>query len=775
MSTDSIATRFGSGQAVRRLEDDALLRGKGKFTDDVIPEGQVCIQFLRSPYPHARIVSVNTAPARGLTGVIAVYSGADLVKAGVQPLPGVAGFPRPDGSPAVTPRRHPLAPDVARFVGDPIVAVVAQTREQARDALEAIVVDYEELPSVIDSAAALALGAPLVMPEIGDNVSAELRHGDAAATDQAFSRARHTASISIVNQRLAASPIEPRTVLAAFQPADGRLTVRLSSQMPTGARDTLGTVLGMGKDKIRVLVGDVGGGFGMKTGLYPEDAVVAYAARDLKMPVKWVADRSEELLSSVHGRDVCSDAELALDADGRILGLRIRSLANVGAYASGVGVAIQLLIGPWVTTSVYDITTIDLKLTAVMTNTATTGAYRGAGRPEAIYLIERLMDEAARVTGLSRTQIRRRNMIRPEQMPYRNPMAQTYDSGKFESVMNQGLALADWDGFEKRLAQSQSRGRWRGIGIATFLEWTGGNVFEERVTVRVAADGFIEIVSATQAMGQGIVTSYAQLAVDIFGVPIEKIRIVQGDTDLANGFGSAGSRSLFTGGSSVQVASQRTIEKAKPLAAEELEVSESDIEYQEGVFRVVGTDREVGLFELAARQPDTAIYVDSTSTVGGPTWPNGCHICEAEVDPLTGEVAVVSYASANDVGHVVNPMIVTGQLEGGAAQGIGQALCEQVVYDPESAQLVTGSFMDYAIPRADIVGPIATVLDQSTPCLLNPLGVKGVGELGTIGATPAVVSAVIDALSRAGHGEAARKLQMPLTGARVWGALNASA
>ena len=775
MTTDSIATRFGSGQAVRRLEDDALLSGKGKFTDDVRPQGQLVIQFLRSPYPHARIVSMDTSRARAMPGVAAVYGGADLVKAGVQPLPGVAGFPRPDGSPAVSPARHPLSPDVARFVGDPIAAVVAQTREQARDAIESIDIDFEELAMVTDAHAAMAPGAPVLMPEVGDNVSAEMRHGDAAATDKAFAGAAHVARIGIVNQRLAASPIEPRTILAGFDPADGRLTVRLSSQMPTGARDTLSAVLGLPQEKIRVLVGDVGGGFGMKTGIYPEDAVVAFAARDLKKPVKWVADRSEELLSSAHGRDVSSEAELALDANGRILGLRVRSLANVGAYASGVGVAIQLLIGPWVTTSVYDIASIDLKFTAVMTNTAPTGAYRGAGRPEAIYLIERLMDEAARVTGIARTELRRRNMIRPEQMPYQNPMAQTYDSGKFESVMNQGLELADWGGFDKRLAQSRARNRLRGIGIATFLEWTGGNVFEERVTVRVAADGFIEIVSATQAMGQGIATSYAQLAVDVFGVPIEKIRIVQGDTDLANGFGSAGSRSLFTGGSSVRIASQRTIEKAKALAAEELEVGEPDVEYREGVFKVVGTDREVGLFDLASKQPDTSIYVDSTSTVGGPTWPNGCHICEVEIDPPTGKVEVVNYASANDVGHVVNPMIVTGQLEGGAVQGIGQALCEHVVYDAQSGQLVTGSLMDYAMPRADIVGPIATVLDQSTPCLLNPLGVKGVGELGTIGATPAVVSAVIDALDRAGRGDAARTLQMPVTDAKVWRALHGAA
>ncbi|MGE3928052.1 MAG: xanthine dehydrogenase family protein molybdopterin-binding subunit [Lautropia sp.] len=770
MSTNTLAARFGSGQAVRRIEDEGLLTGRGRFTDDVVPDGQLVLQFLRSPYPHARIVSIDTAAARAGDGVVAVYTGADLAAAGVKPLPGVAGFVRPDGSAPASPPRLAMTTDIVRYVGDPLAAVVAISREAARDAIEAIAVEYEELPAVVDPRAAIAAGAPLLVPAAGDNVCAELRHGDAAAVDAAFGRASHVARIAIVNQRLAPASLEPRSVLAYLD--DGRLTVRLSNQMPTGIRDTLATVFGLDKEAIRVVVGDVGGGFGMKTGLYPEDAVVAHAARTLGRPVKWVADRGEELQSAVHGRDVLSDAELALDGDGRILALRVRSLANVGAYATGVGVAIQLLIGPWVSTSIYDIQRIDLKFTAILTNTAPTGAYRGAGRPEAIYLIERLMDEAARVTGLPRPEIRRRNMIRPEQLPYKNPMAQTYDSGKFEQVMEQGLALGDWNGFPARLAETARRGRLRGLGIATFLEWTGGNVFEERVGVTVAADGFIEIASATQAMGQGIATTLAQLAVDVFGVPIERIRIVIGDTDRATGFGSAGSRSLFTGGSAVQVASQRTVEQAKLLAADELEVAAGDIEYRDGEFRIVGTDRAIGLFELAGKQPEAAIRLDSTSSVGGPTWPNGCHLCEVEIDPETGRIEVVSYASANDVGRVVNPLIVTGQLEGGAVQGIGQALCEAIEYDPASAQLVTGSFMDYAMPRADIVGPIATVLDQSSPCLLNPLGVKGVGELGTIGATPAVVSAVIDALTRAGHGEEARRLQMPITAPKVWAALH---
>jgi len=500
--------------------------------------------------------------------------------------------------------------------------------------------------------------------------------------------------------------------------------------------------------------------------------VVAWAARSLQRPVKWIAERSDDFLAAVHGRDILSTAELALDANGRVLAMRVKSLANVGAYATATGVAIQLLIGPWVATSIYDIPVIDFDLRAVLTNCAPTGAYRGAGRPENIYIVERLMDAAAAKTGIDRTEIRRRNMIRPAQMPYKNAMGQTYDSGSFESVMDQGLALADWKGFAAREAQSRARGRLRGLGLATFLEWTGGNAFEERVTVQVSGDGYIEIFSATQAMGQGIATSYAQLAVDVFGVPIEKIRIVQGDTDRGTGFGSAGSRSLFTGGSAVQVASRKTVDKATDLAADALEASPGDIEYEAGVFRIAGTDRSIELFELARRQPDRQVFIDSTSSVEGPSWPNGCHVCEVEIEPDTGVVEVASYASVNDVGRVVNPMIVRGQLDGGAVQGLGQALCEHLVYDRESGQPQNASFLDYAMPRADMVKGFRTELDQSTPCLTNPLGVKGVGELGTIGATPAVVNAVIDAVARAGAGERAYAMQMPLTPEKVWRALN---
>jgi carbon-monoxide dehydrogenase large subunit len=459
-----------------------------------------------------------------------------------------------------------------------------------------------------------------------------------------------------------------------------------------------------------------------------------------------------------------------------VLALRTRAHANVGAAATGTGVAIQLLIGPWVTTSVYAIPAVDLHLVAVLTNTAPSGAYRGAGRPEAIYTIERLMDAAARATGLDPAEIRRRNLVPADRMPYTNAMAQTYDSGRFEQVLDAGLVLADWDGFAARRAASGSRGLLRGRAVSTFLEWTGGNNFEETVQIDVVAgeagEERIEIVSATMAMGQGIQTSYAQVAVDVFGVPIEKIRIVQGDTDRANGFGSAGSRSMFTGGGAVKVVADKTVVEATALAADALEAPATDIAYAEGRFTIAGTDRSVGLFDLAARQPERRIRVLDKAVAGGPTWPNACHVAEVEIDPATGETRVVSYASVNDIGRVISPVIATGQIEGGAVQGIGQALGEAVHYDPESGQLVTGSFMDYAMPRAeDCAIAFTTRFDESTPCAHNVLGVKGVGELGTIGATPVVVNAVVDALASAGLGRAAEALQMPVTAERVWALL----
>ena len=767
--------RFGSGQSVKRIEDRALLAGQGRFTDDFSLPGQAHLVFLRAPYAHAKLLRIDPAPALAHPGVLAVITGADLVAAGVRPLGIALPFKRPDGSPLAAPPRPIMATDMVRFAGEPVAAIIAESVAIARDAAELVEGEYEELPSVVGMAQAMAEGAPLVWPAATGNVVAQSQYGDAAKVEAAFAAASCPVSLDRVNQRLLPASMEPRVALGEYDTASERYTLRLSSQMPSGARDTLAKeVLGIAPEKVRVVVGDVGGGFGMKTGLYPEDAVVAIAARQVGRPVKWAATRLEDCLAASHGRDTESVAELALAADGKVLGFRVRTLANVGAYPRPTGVAIQLLIGPWVSTSIYDITNIDFRFTALITNTAPTGAYRGAGRPEAIYLIERLMDAAARKLGMDPAEVRRRNLIAPSQMPYKNAMGQTYDSGAFESVLDQGLALADWHGFPARAAESARRGRLRGRGLASFLEWTGGNVFEERVTVAVKGEGEIEVYATTQAMGQGIATTYAQLAVDVFGVPIERINVVLGDSDRGSGFGSAGSRSLFTAGSAIRVASERTVDAAKDLAADVLEASATDLEYEAAVIRVAGTDKQVGLFELAARQPEGRIFMDIRHAVSGPTWPNGCHVCEVEIDPDTGEVEICSYASANDAGRVVNPMVVEGQIVGGAAQGLGQALMEQVVYDPETGQPLSASFMDYAMPRADLVASYATTLDQRTPCLTNPLGVKGVGELGTIGATPAVVNAVADALARAGHVAAADAAQMPLTPARLWRLLHAA-
>ena len=764
---DTSPTRFGSGQSVRRLEDDALLAGAGQFTADVNPPQQAQLFFLRSPYPHARIASLDCSQARAMPGVLHIVTGAEMVAAGVKPIPGNAGFKRTDGV-AASPVRHVLAHERVRFVGEAVVAVVALTLQQARDAAEAVQLDYEELPMVVDMNDAMAAGAPTLCEAAPDNIAAETRYGNAEATAAAFAGAAHVVSLDIANQRLSPLSLEPRSVLAMTDAGSGRLTIRMSTQMPSGVRNSVCDALGLQRADVRVLVGDVGGGFGMKTSIFPEDIAVAYCARALQRPVKWVAERSEEFVSAYHGRDLQTKAELALDASGKILALRLASLANVGAYATGAGVAIQLLIGPWVQTSVYDIQTVDFNFKAVLTNTMPTSAYRGAGRPEAIFTIERLMDEAARQTGIDRVALRRRNFIAPAQMPYKNPMAQTYDCGHFEAIMDQALVLADWDGFAARQAQSSQRGKLRGQGIATFLEWTGGNALEETVTVSVLADGVIEVFSAVNGMGQGILTSLAQLVVDAFGVPIDKVRVVLGDTDRGDGFGSAGSRSIFTGGSAMREGAEKTIALAKRLAAKEFEAAEQDVQYLGGRLQIAGTDLGIDLFELAARQPEQRIFIESTTAAVGPSWPNGCHISEVEVDPLTGQVAVVAYASVNDVGRVINPMIVRGQLDGGAVQGIGQALCEAMVYDRETGQPVTGSLMDYTAPRADDAPDFKTEMDQSVPCLNNRLGVKGVGELGTIGATPTVVNAVADALARAGMAAQAPLLQMPLSPARVW-------
>lgn len=759
-------TRFGSGQAVERMEDLQLLKGEGVFVDDVALESECRLVFVRSPYAHARIASIDVASAKKMPGVKLIVTGDELLAKNFPVLPDLVNYKRADGSLSVRAPRRALAAERVRFVGEAVVAVVAETELQAKNAAENVTVEYEELPCAVSLGDALKDGAPL-LSDGPDNRIAETRYGDSLATGKAFDSAAHIVNLTINNQRLAAFSLEPRSVLA--YPKDARLNIRLSSQMPTGVRAQVAQFLGLAAEHIRVIVGDVGGGFGMKTGPYPEDLMVAYAAHFLQIPVKWIADRNEEFLSSTHGRDIEAHASLALDGKGKILALKIDTLANVGAYPTMTSVTIQAMIGPWVQTSVYDIQLIDFHYTAVLTNTATTGAYRGAGRPESIHNMERLMDEAARQIGIDRISLRRINFVQPSQMPYKNPMGQVYDTGNFESIMDQGLSLANWSNFQHREAQSLKTGMWRGLGVATFLEWTGGNALEENVHVQVLPNGIIEVATAVNAMGQGIGTSLAQLVVDIFDVPLSQVRIVMGDTDRANGFGSAGSRSLFTGGSAVSVGAQQTMDKVRSLAAEKLEAAIDDLSYEQGTFSVVGTDLKINLGQLAQFQDTQRIELTSTTVAKGPTWPNGCHVCEVELNPQTGEINVVSYASMNDIGRVINPTIVRGQLDGGAVQGMGQALMESIAYDPETGQLLTGSLMDYSVPHADIMSSMfITEMDERIPSKNNVLGVKGVGELGTIGATPALVNAVADALARNGRGDLSHKIQMPLTPYKVW-------
>lgn len=759
--------KFGIGQSMARVEDQRLLTGAGKFVDDVLPPGAAPVVFVRSPHARARVVSVDVAAARSAAGVIGVITGADLLAAGVTPFPLIPGLPNADGKEWSAPPYYPLATDEVRFVGQTVVAVIAQTRAQAEAAAELVAIDYAELPSVTTLDAARAPDAPVLWPNASGNVFVQMRFGDQSACDAAFATAAHVAKVSFMNQRILAMSLEPRGTLAEFDPASGRFTVRTSCQNPATIRTALaGSVLNVAPDKVRVVVGDVGGGFGMKSVLYPEDAVCAWAARQFGRAVFWRATRSEEFLTGNHGRDQHNEGELALDAQGKVLGLRVRIVGNVGAYGSGPGTIIVVAIGPKVITGVYHIPTLDLRSQAVTTNTNLVGAYRGAGRPEAIFLIERLMDQAAADLKLDPAELRRRNFIQPEQMPYTTPMGETFDSGNFPHMLARIRYLADWNGFAQRRSQSSAQGRLRGRAISTFLEWTGV-AHEETVRMQIDPDGRVFVFTAMQAMGQGIESSYVQIVSEALDIEAERIVVVQGDSDVAEGIGSVGSRSLYIGGSAMLTVSKDTIDKARELAADALEVSQGDLEYRDARFTIAGTDRSIGLGDLAGRQPEQRIAMTTRQTVEGPSWPNSCHVCEVEVDPETGEIAIVKYTTLDDVGRVVNPMIVAGQVHGGIAQAVGQALMEAVHYDPDSGQLFTGSLMDYSVPRADNFPRIEQHCDESTPCKINPLGAKGVGELGTVGGTPTVVNAVIDALRPLGISH----LEMPLTAERVWQAL----
>ena len=759
--------RFGAGQPVKRLEDQRLLTGKGQFIDDKPEEGALWLHVLRSPHAHARIKSIDTKAAAAMADIQAIYTGADLVTEDIGTLPTLLVFPRPDGSPMTAPPRRLLAHEIVRFAGEPVAAVVAKSRVAAQAAAEAIAVEYEVLPSVVDPIAATKPGAPVVWAEVPDNIVAAMSYGDAAAVEAAFAKAAHVVSLDLVSQRLAPSAMEPRSTIAEVEKKTGRLILHVQSQTPGSTRDILAeAVLKRPKESVRVLVGDIGGGFGQKTSLYPEDSIVAYAAVKLNRKVRWLGDRTDEFLGGTHGRDLTSTAEFALDVKGRVQAYRVRSVGGTGAYLSGTGALIPLILGPFVQSGVYDLPLVHYEAKAVMTHTAPVGAYRGAGRPEAVFIVERLMDAAARQIGMDPRAIRKVNYVKPAQMPYTNAVGQIYDSGAFAHMLERASKLADWDGFAARKKAAKKKGLLYGRGLTSYIEWTGGTVHTEKVSLHATAEGRIVLHAGTQAMGQGLQTTYSQMVAASLGISIDKIDVVQGDTDLAVGFGSVGSRSLFVGGTAAVVSANDLIAKAREKASHMLEASIEDIEYRDGSLSVVGTDKRISLFEIAKKENGGRLSVDSEGAVDGPTWPNGTHICEVEVDPQTGITRVVRYTTVDDVGVAINPMLVTGQVHGGVAQGIGQALYEGVAYDAEG-QLLTASYMDYCLPRADDIPPIEVTLDDSAPCRTNPLGAKGCGESGAIGGPPCITNGVMDALSDLGI----KTINTPLSPLKVWQAI----
>ncbi|MGJ4951740.1 xanthine dehydrogenase family protein molybdopterin-binding subunit [Bradyrhizobium sp. HKCCYLS20291] len=759
--------RFGAGQPVKRLEDQRLLTGKGQFIDDKPEDGALWLYVLRSPHAHAKIVSIDAAAAREIPGVEAIYTGADLVADDIGTIPTLAIFKRPDGKPMTVPPRRLLAHEVVRFTGEAVAAVVATSRTIAQEAAEAIAVDYEVLPAVTDPVKALEPGAPVVWAEAPDNIVAAMSYGDAAKVEQAFASAPHKVSLDINSQRLVPSAMEPRSTIAEIEKKTGRLLLYVQSQTPASTRDVLAdAVLKRPKESIRVLVGDIGGGFGQKTNLYPEDGIVAYAATKLNKKIRWRAERTDEFVGGTHGRDLTSTAEFALDAKGKVLAYRVRSIGATGAYSSGAANIIPLVLGPFVQTGVYDLPLVHFEVKTVMTHTAPVGAYRGAGRPEAVFIVERLFDTAARQIGIDPRTIRKANYIKPAQLPYTNAVGQVYDSGAFAHMLERAAKLADWDGFNARKREARKRGMLYGRGLTSYIEWTGGRAHTEKVSLHATSEGRVILHSGTMAMGQGLQTTYTQMISDTLGIPLDKIDVVQGDTDLATGFGSVGSRSLFVGGTAVAVSSNDLITKAREKASNLLETAVEDIEYRDGVLTVVGTDRRISLFEIAQKEQGAKLSVDSEGEVDGPSWPNGTHVCEVEIDPDTGISRVVRYTTVDDVGVAVNPMLVAGQIHGGVAQGIGQALYENVAYDADG-QLLTATYQDYCIPRADDVPPIVVTLDDSAPCKTNPLGAKGCGESGAIGGPPCVTNGVMDALFDLGI----TNLQTPLTPEKVWAAI----
>ncbi|MGE0625356.1 MAG: xanthine dehydrogenase family protein molybdopterin-binding subunit [Pseudomonadales bacterium] len=762
--------KFGIGQPVPRLEDPRLVTGRGAFTDDLNLPGQLHLAIVRSPFAHGRILEVDAAAALAQSGVRAVYTAADLTGLGGMPCRAV--LTDRAGNPCFMPKRPLLAEGRVRFVGEPVAAVVAETRQQARDAAELVALDLEELPPVVSLEEASGPDAPVLHEARGSNLAIHFENGDEAAWKAARDVAALLVRVDLVNNRVAPSPLEPRACVGEYR--DGAFTLHNPSQGAFAQQGVLAkSIFDVPFESVRVISGDTGGGFGIRGEVHPEAAVCLFAARALGVPVKWRGDRSEMFLSDSHGRDNLTDAELALDADGRVLGLRIHTLANLGAYCSAVGPFVPTMAGGRITGTVYRVPALYHSVHCLYTNTMPVAAYRGAGRPEACYVMERLMDEAARLIGLPREEIRRRNFIAPADLPYTNHSGVTIASGEFEQTMDLALARSGWRAFDERRAASAERGRLRGIGLGYYVESSGGGPQEEaRVTIR--DDGSAEVVVGTYSHGQGHETAFAQILSETFGIDFESIHFVQGDTAYVKfGGGTGGSRSSQMGGIAVKQAGEAVIERGRAIAAELMQAKRGRVRYEAAIYRLDDGSAEVSLAEVA-RAAGTAQFGGGGLTDthrydrgAGYTFPNGCHVAEVEIDPATGVIEVLRYTAVDDCGRVINPLLAAGQVHGGVVQGLGQALLEEVIYD-ETGQLLSGSFLDYAMPNAagmpDIDVSFHEVLDPN-----NELGVKGIGEGGACGAPPALMSAVLDALGERG----VTRIDMPLTPEKVWRAVNA--
>ncbi|GMG81687.1 xanthine dehydrogenase family protein molybdopterin-binding subunit [Paralimibaculum aggregatum] len=763
-------SKFGLSQPVRRVEDLRFLTGAGRYVDDIAPAGALHAVFVRSPVAHAVIAGLDIAEAAAMPGVRLVMSAAELEETVRNDMPG-GRIPNRDGSVSVRPKRPMLARERVRHVGEAVAVVVAGTLAEAHDAAEAVTVDYDSLPAVTDAAAALAGdGAPLHEKAPG-NLCYDWGIGDEAATDAALAAAAHRVTLDLVNNRVVANPLETRACIAEW--ADDHLTLTFNGQGVWDLRDHAARALGLDRAQVTVRTPDVGGGFGMKAFIHPEYVVCAEAARRLGTPVKWTADRSEGFLADVGGRDQRAELVAGFDAYHRLVAMKVRTVANLGAYCSQAGVFIASQLASRVLTGVYDLQTAFFGVRGAFTNTTPVDAYRGAGRPEAQYQLERLIDKSARVLGVDPVALRRKNFIRPEQFPYRTIVDETYDVGDFGRVLDRALAEADHAGFAARRAASEAAGKYRGLGLCCYIESILGAP-DEIARIAFAEDGGVDLYVGTQSNGQGHETVYRQFLHARTGIPFEKIRVVQGDTSLiAKGGGTGGSRSVTTQGTAINGASDALIEKLKPLAEAELEVSGGDLVWEAGAWRVAGTDRAVDLMRLAARGRAEGRHDLLTQETGtelpGRSFPNGCHIAEVEIDPETGVTACVKYTVVDDFGVLMNPMLAEGQVHGGVVQGIGQALAEHVVFD-EDGQLLSATFMDYALPRAADV-PWMPFHHEGTPSTANAIGMKGCGEAGTVGALAAVMNACLDALWDRG----VRQVDMPMTPARVWSMLNAQA